>query len=606
VTWRPIVLDAALAALGAALAVVIVGGTPVEEAVSNGWLLIPLAAVARPAADAVLRVDRRIWRYATVADLRPLLGALALGTAAVAGGALALRAAGAVGAQGIEVTVIVLETALATITLGGRRLVGGLQRRHLDLGSDVELGEPPRRVLLYGAGELGALLASEMTTNRLLNLDPVAFVDDDRSKLGLAISGVQVRGTGEDIPAIVAELDIREVIVAQSRIPASRYRQVADLCATVGVPVRALPGMPELLDETVTLSRVRPVHVEQLLGRNAHELPDATMRGLVAGRSILVTGAGGSIGAELSRQVAELGARRIVLFEQAETPVFFIDEEIHRRFPGVDAVAVIGDVADEHAVAELFAREQPEVVFHAAAHKHVPLSESNVRQTVWANVRGTRVVTEAAATTGSTLIFVSTDKAVSAASVMGATKRIGERIVQQVARDRDRRFVVVRFGNVLASQGSVVQLFLEQIARGGPVTVTDPEMNRYFMTIPEAVRLILLAGAIGQAGQIYVLNMGQPIRIVDLARDLIRLSVGDDAGIEIEYVGLRPGEVMEESLFSADEEPIATEHESLLVARPTGESDGDPLAVARFLERLAVDGTEDELRTQVMEAAGRR
>jgi FlaA1/EpsC-like NDP-sugar epimerase len=296
--------------------------------------------------------------------------------------------------------------------------------------------------------------------------------------------------------------------------------------------------------------------VEELLGRTAQAIPDASQ--LVEGRAVLVTGAGGSIGAELCRQLATLDVRRLILVERAETPLFYIEEHLRRKHPEVDVVPLLADVTDSRAVDRIFSRERPEVVFHAAAHKHVPLCESNVPAAVIANVRGTRLIVEAArAYESGVLIFISTDKAVDPSSVMGATKRIGERLVAELPTG-----VIVRFGNVLDSQGSVLELFRQQIAEGGPVTVTHPDMTRYFMSIPEAVKLILLAGLVGKPGFVHVLNMGQPIRILDLAKDLI-----GDRKIPIAFTGLRPGEKLEECLFGANEERVETEYPFLLVAR---------------------------------------
>ncbi|MCA1572840.1 MAG: SDR family NAD(P)-dependent oxidoreductase [Chloroflexi bacterium] len=370
------------------------------------------------------------------------------------------------------------------------------------------------------------------------------------------------------------------------------------------MPVRILPAVNELLDDTVSVNRVRPVRVEDLLRREPIDIREAPMRALISGRTVLVTGAGGSIGSELCRQIASLGVKRLTLFERAETSLFYIDEELRRRFSGIEVTAIIGDVTDPGSVARAFERERPQIVFHAAAQKHVPLSEANVSSAVWTNVRGTRLVAEAAARAEvETFIFISTDKAVDASSIMGATKRIGEGLVREIGAVASGRFVLVRFGNVLGSQGSVLELFRQQIADGGPVTVTDPEMTRYFMTIPEAVRLILHAGAIGRAGDIHVLNMGQPIRIVDLAHDLIRLSSPAGAkDIGIVFTGLRPGEKREESLFDVGEEAVETGEPFLLVARPRAGATvvvTDAASEALALEALAAAGEDGELRARL-------
>ncbi|MEO6295147.1 MAG: SDR family NAD(P)-dependent oxidoreductase, partial [Candidatus Limnocylindria bacterium] len=374
-------------------------------------------------------------------------------------------------------------------------------------------------------------------------------------------------------------------------------------CEAAGVPVRILPAVNELLDDTVSVNRVRPVRVEDLIRREPTALPEEPMHALIGGKTVLVTGAGGSIGSELCRQVASLGVRRLVLFERAETPLFYVDEELRRRFPAVEVGAVIGDVTDEGALARVFERERPQVVFHAAAQKHVPLSEANVASTVWTNVRGTRLVAEAAVRAEvEALIFISTDKAVDPSSVMGATKRIGEELVRDLGASARGRFVIVRFGNVMGSQGSVLELFRQQIADGGPVTVTHPDMTRYFMTIPEAVRLILHTGAVGRTGDVHVLNMGLAIRIVDLARDLIRLAApGGGKDIGIVFTGLRPGEKLEETLFGADEEAVETDSPFLLVAR-SASSRGRPedvRAFAQSLETLAAAGADADLRSSL-------
>jgi FlaA1/EpsC-like NDP-sugar epimerase len=328
------------------------------------------------------------------------------------------------------------------------------------------------------------------------------------------------------------------------------------------------------------------------------------MRSLVEGRTILVTGAGGSIGSELCRQVAALGAHRLVLFERAETPLYYIDEELRRRFPMVAIAAVVGDVTEEGSVARVFERETPAVVFHAAAQKHVPLSEANVASTVWTNVRGTRLVAEAAARMGvEAFIFISTDKAVDPSSIMGATKRIGEDLVRGQGEFATGRFVIVRFGNVMGSQGSVLELFRQQIWGGGPVTVTHPDMTRYFMIIPEAVRLILHAGAVGRSGDVHVLDMGQPIRIVDLARDLIRLTApAGEKDIGIVFSGLRPGEKLDETLFAEDEERVETDYSYLLVARPSTLRAQATKEDAVALEEIARDGNEASARAILLGA----
>jgi FlaA1/EpsC-like NDP-sugar epimerase/lipopolysaccharide/colanic/teichoic acid biosynthesis glycosyltransferase len=594
----PIVLDAFLAAVAAALAVGLrIDRNNIFAAVATYWVFVPLAAIVRPAGFLIGGAYLRVWRYPTVSDAALIVSSLAAGSLIMTILIFVVMQPWAFpGSVGFPRSAIIIEFLLSFIVLGGIRFASRIRQEGLDEGGAPAVAGPPRPVLIYGAGEAGALLVREMRRNRALRLEPVAFLDDDRSKRGQRIYGIEVVGGAEDLPGVVNEREVAEVIVALPRIGGDRLRQVVALCESANVAVRTLPAVNELLDDTVSINRVRPVRVEDLLRRDPIDIPEGPMRTLVGERVALVTGAGGSIGSELCRQVASLGVRRLVLFERAETPLFYVDEELRRRFPGVEVEAVIGDVTDEGAVARVFDRERPNVVFHAAAQKHVPLSEANPAATVWTNVRGTRLAAEAAARSGvDAFIFISTDKAVDPSSIMGATKRIGEELVRSLGVSQNGRFVIVRFGNVMGSQGSVLELFRQQIADGGPVTVTHPEMTRYFMTIPEAVRLILHAGAVGRSGDVHVLNMGLPIRITDLARDLIRLSSpagGRDIGIV--FTGLRPGEKLEESLFGAGEEAVETDSPFLLIARPAGS--GSDLSSVPRLEALAAGGMDAEVR----------
>ena len=603
----PMVLDALLAALAAALAVGLrIDRNNIFAAVATYWVLVPLAAIVRPAGFLVAGAYMRIWRYPTISDAALIVSSLAAGSLVMTIVIFVVMQPWAFpGSVGFPRSAIIIEFLVSLMVLGGIRFASRIRQEDLETTAAPASAGPPRPVLIYGAGEAGAGLAREMRRNRALRLEPVAFLDDDPAKRGQQIYGVEVVGNANDLPLVVGEREVAEVIVAVPRIGGDRLRQVVAVCDSLGVPVRTLPAIDQLLDATVSVNRVRPVRMEDLLRREPANIPEEPMRTLVGGRTVLVTGAGGSIGSELCRQVASLGARRLVLFERAETPLFYVDEELRRRFTELEVVAVIGDVTDPGSVTRVFERERPDVVFHAAAQKHVPLSEVNVAATVWTNVRGTRLVAEAAADAGvMALIFISTDKAVDPSSVMGATKRVGEELVRTIGAAAGGRFVVVRFGNVMGSQGSVVELFRQQIADGGPVTITHPEMTRYFMTIPEAVRLILHAGAIGRPGDIHVLNMGRPIRIVDLARDLIRLS--SPAGgrdIAVVFTGLRPGEKLEEALFGADETGVSAESPAMMIARPDAAALGQsPHDLARELEELAAAGRDGDLRQALVGA----
>jgi FlaA1/EpsC-like NDP-sugar epimerase/lipopolysaccharide/colanic/teichoic acid biosynthesis glycosyltransferase len=599
---RSLMVDALLAAAMAALAVGLrIDRNNIAAAVAEYWVFVPLAAFVRPAGFVIAGAYLRVWRYPTVSDVALVISSLAAGTVVMALAIfLVMQPWAFPGTVGFPRSALLIEFVLSVLVLGGMRFASRVRQEDLDPAPAATASGPPRPVLIYGAGEAGAQLVREMLRNRMLRLEPIGFVDDDPAKRGQRIYGLEVLGRGEQLPELIAERQAAEVIVALPRISGADLRRIVTICDAGGVPVRTLPGVQELLDDTVAVNRIRPVRVEDLLRREPQAIPDGPMRQLVHGKVVLVTGAGGSIGSELCRQVASLGCQRVLLLERAETPLFYIDEELRRRFPGVDAAPILSDVTDEAAIERLFAVEQPDVVLHAAAHKHVPLSERHVNEAVIANVRGTRVVAQASARHGvGSFIFISTDKAVDPTSVMGATKRVGEILVRDIGEQADGRYVVVRFGNVMGSQGSVLELFRQQIADGGPVTVTHPEMTRFFMTIPEAVRLILLAGAIGQSGSIYVLNMGQPVRIMDLARDLIRLSIpSGEKDIELVFTGLRPGEKMEETLFGPDEEALPTEYPFLLVARQCNDV-GRGLDLATELEALAARGDRDATRARL-------
>ena len=604
----PMVLDGVLAAMAAALAVGLrIDRNNIFAAVATYWIFVPLAAAIRPIGFLLGGAYLRVWRYPTVADAALVISSLAIGSLAMTVVIfVVLQPWDFPGTVGFPRSAILIEFLISVLVLGGIRFASRIRQEDLDVPGSSNAG-PPKPVLIYGAGEAGALLVREMRRNRALRMEPVAFLDDDSAKRGQQIYGVEVVGAAEDLPAAVAEREVAEVIVAMPRVSGERVRRIVAIADAAEIPVRILPAVNELLDQTVSVSRIRPVGVQDLLRREPVAIPDEPMRRLVDGKTVLVTGAGGSIGSELCRQLASLGASRIVLFERAETPLFYVAEELRRHFGTIDIAPVIGDVTDDQVVKRTFQRERPAVVFHAAAHKHVPLSETNPSATAWTNVRGTRLVAEAAAHIGvDAFVFVSTDKAVDPSSVMGATKRLGEELVREIAHGAPGRFLIVRFGNVMGSQGSVVEVFRQQIADGGPLTVTHPEMTRYFMTIPEAVRLILHVGAVGCSGDIHVLNMGRPIRIVDLARDLIRLSMpAGSRDIDIKFTGLRPGEKLEESLFGETEESIETDEPYLLVGRRAGPSTTSARDAAIVVEDLAGRGDEEGVRTQLLHRVAR-
>ncbi|MCD6351669.1 MAG: polysaccharide biosynthesis protein, partial [Armatimonadetes bacterium] len=435
-----------------------------------------------------------------------------------------------------------------------------------------------KRVLIAGAGDAGWSVMREIQKNPQLGLVAVGFVDDDPNKHGLWIQGVPVLGATSDIPRLAKAHRIAEVLIAIPSATADQMRTIVGHCRAARVQALTLPGMRELLNDQVKLQRFRPVAVEDLLARAPVRTDTSAVRALLAGRTVLVTGAGGSIGSELCRQIAASGPALLLLLGHGETSVFYIHNELRERFPDVPVLPVIADTRDSARVTRILTHYRPDFIFHAAAHKHVPLMETNPEEAVTNNVGGTWNLLRAAEVAGCpNFVMISTDKAVNPTSVMGATKRVAEKLVQLAAVRSGRCYVAVRFGNVLGSRGSVVPLFEAQIRKGGPITVTHPEVRRYFMTIPEAVGLVLQAAALGRGGEIFVLDMGKPIKIVDLAREMIRLAgLEEGKDIEIEFTGLRPGEKLFEELFLEDEEYGRTAHQKIFICR-NGASPDDGL-----------------------------
>jgi FlaA1/EpsC-like NDP-sugar epimerase len=427
-----------------------------------------------------------------------------------------------------------------------------------------------REALIVGAGDAGQLVIREMLKNPL-GYTPIGLVDDDPRKKNMRLHGVRVLGSTDDLPRLLADNRADEVIIAIPSGAGEVRQKVVNACRDAGVPVKTLPGVHELITGDLNLSRqLREVQVEDVLGREAVELDIPSIASYITGSTVLVTGAGGSIGSELCRQVAALGAEEIVLVDHSENALVEIEHELQHERRYSATVPALADVKDEAKIRRLFERHRPAVVFHAAAYKHVPLMEANPLESVRNNVIGTKVVADIAAEHGAKrFVLVSTDKAVRPTNVLGQTKAICEWLVEaSAARDGNgTSFISVRFGNVLGSSGSVIPLFRRQIARGGPVTVTHPDMERYFMTIPEAVQLIVQAGAFGRSGDVFVLDMGEPVKIVELAHDMIRLSGKEpERDVAIEFIGVRPGEKLTEELWGDGEDSVATAHPKILRA----------------------------------------
>jgi FlaA1/EpsC-like NDP-sugar epimerase len=424
-------------------------------------------------------------------------------------------------------------------------------------------------VLLVGAGRAGVLAVKEIFSRGDLDIEVRGFVDDDPEKLGSVVNDVKVLGTADDIPRLVRELEIDHVVITIAAGSGADILRIVEICDKAAVKARIIPGLYDILQGRVSTNPIRDVEIEDLLGRDPVRLDVAGLQEFLRDRIVMVTGAGGSIGSELARQVAPYEPRRLVLVERSEPFLFQIEQEMRRSYPAAPIEPVIADIADDERMKQVFAEYRPQVVLHAAAHKHVPMMECNPGEAVKNNVLGTLRLGEVAAEAGcKTFVLISTDKAVNPTSVMGASKRVAELVIQGLAEKHATKFVAVRFGNVLGSTGSVVPIFKEQIRRGGPVTVTHEMMTRYFMTIPEAAQLVLQAGSIGRGGEIFILDMGKPVRIIDVARDMIRLSgLRPDEDVQIQITGLRPGEKLFEELGTTDDRVEKTWHPKIFVGK---------------------------------------
>jgi FlaA1/EpsC-like NDP-sugar epimerase len=522
------------------------------------WLWsLPLLAL-HGAVFAWFGLFRGMWRYTGQRDLEQLGLATALSTGVFA--ALTV----AIGLESFPRSVFLLEPLLAV------SLVATLRLAVRGFAENVRKEDPRRvrRLLIVGAGDAGEMLLREIIRG-MPDVLPVGFIDDAPGKRGMHMHGVPVLGTLEDAERIISERAVQEVVIAIPTATSKEMRRIVERITRDGVTVRTLPGIAHLIDGRVTVNQVREVAIEDLLGRDPVQLDCNEISEMIRDDAVLVTGAGGSIGAELCRQVCRFGPRQLVLVEQAENALYEVHRELLAAYPGIDLVPRIADICDSARLDQIFAEARPGLVLHAAAHKHVPMMEWNPGEAVKNNVGGTREVAECASRHNARrFVMISSDKAVNPTSIMGCTKRVAEMIVQAAAQNSRTTFVTVRFGNVLGSNGSVIPLFKEQIARGGPVTVTHPDMVRFFMTIPEASQLVLQAGAMGESGEIYILDMGEPVRIQTLAEDLIRLSgLRPHRDIEIVYSGVRPGEKLFEEIAAPGEAASKTRHPKIFTGK---------------------------------------
>lgn len=509
----------------------------------------------------LFKLYSRVWRYAGSSELLAIVGANFAGAICWFIFSVLVEAV-------LPRSIYILTALVLTFFVGGTRLSLRVYSYLTSKPQYIQMTQKLNKVLVIGAGDAGAMLAREIERYHSGKRKIIGFIDDDRDKQGKTMFGIRVLGSRYDIEQVVADTDANEIIIAMPSVKGKEIKEIIDVCKNTNCKLTILPGVYEIIEGTVSVNQLRPVEVEDLLGRDPVKLDTKNVSAYITGKVVLITGAGGSIGSEICRQVAKMQPQKMLLLGKGENSIYEISQELSIEYPQIRKVPIIADVRDEERINGIMDHFHPHVVFHAAAHKHVPLMEYQPMEAVRNNVLGTKVVAEAASKNGvETFVMISTDKAVNPTSVMGCTKRVAEMFVQSMNSISETRFAAVRFGNVLGSRGSVIPLFKKQIAKGGPVTVTHPDMKRYFMTIPEASQLVLQAGAMAEGGEIFVLDMGEPVKIYDLARDMITLSgMIPEVDIEIKFTGLRPGEKLFEELLSAEDGTEATQHKKIFTA----------------------------------------
>jgi FlaA1/EpsC-like NDP-sugar epimerase len=556
------------------------------------WFLA-LAVPMRIALFWFLGLYRRYWSLASVGELERVLGAgLAAAACSFSIGILLLTVFRFTSDR-MPLSVFTIDALLVCAGITLPRISARFTRRRQE---QRNLRRELPSALIVGAGVAGQMAARELRAHPQAEFMPVGFLDDDRAKRWLLVADLPVVGTVDELAAAAKALGVQHIIIAMPSAPGTQIRRIMKLALDAGLQARTVPSLFEMMGASDVAAKVREIRIEDLLQREPVKIDGQRVRTLTEGQSILITGAGGSIGSELCRQAAKMNPTRLVLVGRGENSIFEIQQELRARYPRLETVPVIVDVRDRETMAQVMKKFAPSVVFHAAAHKHVPLMEANVLEALRNNVLGTQSVVDAALAAGvKHLVLISTDKAVRPTSVMGASKRIAEQIVQLAARDSGNAYVSVRFGNVLGSRGSVVPTFMRQIRSGGPVLITHPEMRRYFMTIPEAVQLVLQAFALGKRGEVFCLDMGEPVTILSLARDLIQLSgLEPYTDIDIQFTGARPGEKLYEEMFFGTEEASPTEHPKVLAARKAQLHANAEQGIASLRRMLEQNGCVDE------------
>ena len=536
---------------------------------------------------------RKAWSYASIGELKSIVKAVTFTILAVVVVQFTLT-------QDVYVRALAITWMLHVILIGGSRLSWRLVRDVVVSDKSIEM----KRTMILGAGQAGTMIARQVLSNPEYGMKPVIFVDDDKLKQGLEIYGIRVYNGTENIQQLVDMHKIDKIVIAIPSMGKQQMRELMKRCIDTGVKTQTIPRIEDLMTGKVSVKDMRDVKIEDLLGRDEVQLDMHAIVKKLTGKTILITGAGGSIGSEICRQVIEFRPKKLILLGHGENSIYTIDMELRQKVsPSTEICPVIADVQDRTRIFDLISELKPDVIYHAAAHKHVPLMEGNPMEAVKNNIFGTKNVAEAARFFGvSHFVLVSTDKAVNPPNIMGATKRFAEMIVQNLAKDSKTKFAAVRFGNVLGSRGSVVPLFKQQIAKGGPITITDPEMTRYFMTIPEASRLVIQAGTLAQGGEVFVLDMGEPVKIVDLAKNLIKLSGYEEDEIEIKYSGIRPGEKLFEELLNENERQSEHVFPKIYIGKATPISETEQLYVLDKLPGMS----NDELKETLVGLANRK
>lgn len=501
----------------------------------------------------------RIWRYAGMREMVAVLIATTLGAGLFYTGMYVFD-------KSLPRSIYLISWILSTGVIGiGRMVLHYIAMRY---GGKQSTDADMVNTLIIGAGDAGATIAREIERYHKRSRKVIGFIDDDESKFNRLMGGVRILGNRHDIPSIVKENKVKEIIIAMPSVTRNEIRNIMEICSPLKCKVNTLPGMYQLLDDEVLVSHLHPVSIEDLLERDEVRLDMDIVEHYIRDKVVLVTGAGGSIGSEICRQIMRVGPKQLLLLGHGENSIYLINQELKNIYKDGPIIPIIADIRDKQQLDQIFTQYNLQVVFHAAAHKHVPLMEIQPMAAVLNNIYGTRNVADVAGRHGvERFVMISTDKAVNPTSVMGATKRVAEKVIISMNDTYDTKYITVRFGNVLGSRGSVIPLFKKQIEAGGPVTVTDPEMTRYFMTIPEASQLVLQAGAMGKGGEVFLLDMGEPVKIIDLARNMIRLSgLEPDKDIHIKITGLRPGEKKYEELLTSEEGTNRTNHTKIFEA----------------------------------------